>query len=130
MKVPAVQDDFITAFFLNRFGGLAGLCLLGLQLVYLALLFALSRRIEAATRQADFRDQNAGRVLGFTLFGLAWMHAIHWGIAWGNTLGLLPVMGQPMTWMSAGNSHLLGFALLSLSIALITSWVLRDYEAR
>ena len=32
--------------------------------------------------------------------------------------------------VKAGNSHLLGFALLSLSIALITSWVLRDYEAR
>lgn len=129
MQVPAVQDDFITAFFLNRFGGLAGLCLLCLQLIYVALLFALSRRLEAATRRADFWEQNAGRVLGFTLFGLAWMHTIHWGIAWGNTLGLLPVMGQPMTWMSAGNSHLLGFALLSLTIALACSWLLRDFEA-
>ena len=96
--------------------------------LYLLVLFSLSRRVESATRRADFREQNAGRVLGFTLFGLAWMHAVHWAIAWGNTLGLLPVMGQPMTWMSAGNSHLLGFALLSLFIALVTSWVLPELE--
>ena len=37
-------------------------------------------------------------------------------------------MGQPMTWMSAGNSHLTDFALLSLAIALGTSWVLRETE--
>jgi cell division protein FtsW (lipid II flippase) len=125
MKVPAVQDDFITAFLLNRFGGYAGMALLGLQLLYLMLLFTVSGSIERATESGDFREQQAGRVLGFALYGLGWMHAIHWAIAWCNTLGLLPVMGQPMTWLSAGNSHLMGFALLSLVIALVTSWIAR-----
>jgi cell division protein FtsW (lipid II flippase) len=125
MKVPAVQDDFITAFLLNRFGGFAGLALVGLQLLYLLLLFFISGSIERATESGDFREQQAGRVLGFALYGLAWMHAVHWAIAWCNTLGLLPVMGQPMTWLSAGNSHLMGFALLSLVIALVTSWIAR-----
>jgi cell division protein FtsW len=126
MKVPAVQDDFITAFLLNRFGGFVGLGLIGLQLVYLLLLFSVARRIERVTRSGDFREQSAGRTASFALFGLAWMHAIHWSIAWSNTLGLLPVMGQPMTWLSAGNSHLLGFTLPCLAIALMTSWVARD----
>lgn len=129
MKVPAVQDDFITAFLLNRFGGLAGLTLMALQLLYLAVLFSLARRIETATERGDFREQNAGRVAGISLFVLAWMHAIHWSIAWCNTLGLLPVMGQPMTWLSAGNSHLLGFALPTLTIALVTAWVMRDADS-
>ena len=59
---------------------------------------------------------------------LAWLPTVHWTIAWCNTLGLLPVMGQPMTWLSAGNSHLLGFALMSLTIALVTSWQLLEPE--
>lgn len=127
MKVPAVQDDFITAFLLNRFGGFAGLGLIGLQLIYLLILFSIARHIERVTRRGDFKEQSAGRTASFALYGLAWMHAIHWAIAWSNTLGLLPVMGQPMTWLSAGNSHLLGFTLPCLTVALVTSWVARDF---
>lgn len=130
MTLPAVQDDFITAFFLHRFGGASGLALLGFQLLYLIGLFALARRVERESTGWDFKEQTAGHVLGYTLFGLAWMQVAHWTIAWSNTLGLLPVMGQPMTWMSAGNSHLIGFALVTLSIALITAWSLRPAEPR
>ena len=125
MTLPAVQDDFIAAFFLHRFGGLAGLVLLTVQILYLAALFAVARRFESRSAQADFRLQHAGKVVGFTLFGLAWMQIAHWTIAWCNTLGLLPVMGQPMSWLSAGNSHLLGFTLLTLVMALITVWAAR-----
>ncbi len=125
MTLPAVQDDFIVAFLLHRFGAYAGLTLLGFQILYLWLLFSLARKVERQTSQADFKLQNAGLVLSFTLFGLSWMQIAHWTIAWCNTLGLLPVMGQPMTWLSAGNSHLLGFALVTLTIALVTSWLLR-----
>jgi hypothetical protein len=34
-------------------------------------------------------------------------------------------MGQPMTWIAAGNSHLLGMAMPTLAIALIAAWTLR-----
>jgi cell division protein FtsW len=125
MDVPEIHNDFIIAFFLNRFGGLAGLALLALQLLYLTALFTLGRRFERWAADGDFRDQNAGRVIGFTLYGLAWMHIAHWTIAWANSLGLLPVMGQPMTWIAAGNSHLLGMAMPTLAIALIAAWTLR-----
>jgi len=37
-------------------------------------------------------------------------------------LGLLPVMGQPMTWLAAGNSHLLLFAYPALAFALLVAW--------
>ena len=123
MTLPAVQDDFITAFLINRFGGIAGLVMLGTQLLFIVLLFGLGRRLERQLTGGDFRDQNAGVVLGYTLFGLAWLHAAHWLISWGNTMGMLPVMGQPMTWLTAGNSHLMAFALIILLIAQISAWV-------
>ncbi len=36
-------------------------------------------------------------------------------------LGLMPIMGQPMTWLSSGNSHLLAIALPSVLLALLAS---------
>ena len=125
LNIPAVQDDFITAFYLHKFGGFAGLVLIGFQLAFLIILFRLSRQVQNRTAHADFHEQNAGMVMSYTIFGLAVMQVTHWTIAWGNSLGLLPVMGQPMTWISAGNSHLLGFALLTLTVGLITSWFSR-----
>ncbi len=125
LDIPAVQDDFITAFFLNKFGGIAGLVLIGFQLAFLIVLFRLSRQVQNRTAGGDFHEQNAGTVMSYTIFGLGVMQVTHWTIAWGNSLGLLPVMGQPMTWISAGNSHLLGFALLTLTIGLITAWFSR-----
>jgi len=123
MKVPAVQDDFITAFFLNRFGGYAGLALLAVQLLYVAALLGIARIAERNLGRGDFQDQDAGRVLSFALFILAWMHVAHWGISWGNSLGLLPVMGQPMSWLSAGNSHLIAYCLATLGLGLVTGWI-------
>ncbi len=61
--------------------------------------------------------------LGALLFGLAWMQAAHWAVSWGNVLGLLPVMGQPMTWLSSGNSHMLALAASSLVLGMIGAWV-------
>lgn len=126
LNVPAVQDDFITAFYLHKFGGIAGLILLAFQLGYLLILYQLSRQVQRRTSAGDFGEQNAGMVMSYAIFGLAIMQATHWTIAWGNSLGLLPVMGQPMTWLSAGNSHLLGFALLTLTIGLVTAWFARS----
>ena len=125
LKIPAVQDDFVTAFYLHKFGGLAGLVMIGFQLAFLIILFRLSRQVQNRTAGADFHEQNAGTVMSYTIYGLGVMQVTHWTIAWGNSLGLLPVMGQPMTWVSAGNSHLLGFALLTLTVGLITAWFSR-----
>lgn len=127
MNLPAVQDDFITAFYLYRFGGLSGIVLMAVQLFYLVLIFTLGRRFARVAAEGDFREQQGGLVISYLLYGLAFMQIAHWMIAWSNTLGLLPVMGQPMTWLSAGNSHLLGFALFTLTMAMISSWVLNTY---
>ena len=120
--VPAIQDDFIGAFLLYRFGALAGLTVLAVQLFFLGLLFELGRRVN------EWRgtQRQAGEMASLALYGLAWLFAAHWLIAWGNVLGLLPVMGQPMTWLSAGNSHLLLFAFPGLAFALVVAWAMQS----
>ncbi len=127
MALPEVQNDFVAAFLINRFGGIAGLLLLGVELASITLLFMLGGAVERHMARGDFREQQLGVVLGYVIYGGACMYATHWLISWGNTLGLLPVMGQPMTWVTAGTSHLMFFAMFTLVIALISGWVHRDY---
>lgn len=126
MNLPAVQDDFIATFFIARFGKLAALVLLALQLSFVGLLFSLSWRIERWGARGDYRERMTGATLSLAIFGLAWMFAGHWLVSWGNVLGLLPVMGQPMTWLSAATSHMAFFALPGLVLALVTTWLVED----
>lgn len=123
MSVPAVQDDFIAAFLLNRFGGVPALLLVLLQCLWLLTLFRLSNFLQQP--QVHPRVGEVFRMLGYVLYGLAWLHLIHWLISWSNVLGLLPIMGQPMTWLSAGNSHLLAIGVPTLLLALLAAWVVQ-----
>ncbi len=121
MSLPAVQDDFIAAFMVNRFGGFMGTLLVIVQFIWLWSLFRLSswlRKIEAARHV-----EAAFQLLGYVVYGLAWVHLLHWLISWSNILGWLPIMGQPMTWLSAGNSHLLAIGMPTLLLGLLAGWV-------
>ena len=121
MQVPAIQDDFIAAFLLNRFGGFMGLILVIIQLFWIKTLFTLSTQLTQP--QSNNKLYAAQSILGNILFGLAWIHLLHWLISWSNVLGLLPIMGQPMTWLSAGNSHLLAIGAITLVLGLLGSWL-------
>ncbi|KOR30326.1 hypothetical protein TI05_14200, partial [Achromatium sp. WMS3] len=123
MSLPMVHNDFIGTFVMNRFGSVGSLLLLGLQLLYTGALFAISSAINDWSKSQNFPEQRAGVFLAFTLFAVAWLFLAHWLIAWGNVLGLLPVMGQPMTFIAAGNSHILFFALPCLVLGLGTGWI-------
>jgi cell division protein FtsW (lipid II flippase) len=65
-----------------------------------------------------YTQVRSAKILGFIIKGLVMIHALQWVISWGNALGLLPVMGQPMTWLSSGNSHLIFVALFLLLASL------------
>lgn len=121
MAIPAVQDDFIAAFLLNRFGGITGLILIIIQLLWIKTLFKLSKKLSLP--QSNQNLHAAHNILGNILYGLAWLHLLHWIISWSNVLGLLPIMGQPMTWLSAGNSHLLAIGAVTLVLGMIGGWV-------
>jgi len=120
-RLPAVQDDFALSFLLYKFGGIAGLILLYVQVSYLILLWRCGA---AALFFSDhYAERRSGRILCFVLQGLVIVHLLQWAIAWGNSLGLLPVMAQPMTWLSSGNSHLLFVGLPALFLGLGMAWI-------
>jgi cell division protein FtsW len=120
LRIPAVQDDFAPAFFLNRHGLAAALGLWLLQALFLAgLLRAAVRCWLDASRARDFRLAWLGRFRCFLLCGGAAFVAGHFLLSWGTNLAIFPVMGQPMSFLSAGGSHLLFFIcpLLAVCVA-------------
>ena len=120
MAIPAVQDDFAPAFFLNRYGGVTALALLAAQILMVLTLWRIGGRALHLARQNDYRLQTLG---GFAYFALAsggGLLAAHGLVSWGTNLGFLPVMGQPMPLLSAAGSHLLFLIapLIALALAL------------
>lgn len=124
MTIPAVQNDFILAFVLAKIGALGGLALLLLQLSWVGLLFGLHQGL-LVNANGERGTVRAIHLLAWLLYGLAWLQIAHWLISWGNVLGLLPIMGQPMTWISSGNSHLLALGLPTVLLALLAVRVLQ-----
>jgi cell division protein FtsW (lipid II flippase) len=126
MRLPVVQSDFIGAFLLHRFGVEGGWALLIFQGMFAAALFVLARDVEQWSWSENAEKKATGIFLSLALFAMAWLFLAHWTIAWGNTLGLLPVMGQPMTFISSANSHHLFFALPGLILGLVTGWMIQS----
>ena len=110
LQIPAVQDDFAPSFFLNRHGLAAGLALWLLQALFvLGLLQTAARAHAAASATRDFRQAWLGRFRCFALCGGAAFVLGHFVLSWGTNLAIFPVMGQPMSFLSSGGSHLLFF---------------------
>ncbi|SFD11497.1 FtsW/RodA/SpoVE family cell cycle protein [Massilia yuzhufengensis] len=125
LRIPAVQDDFAPSFLVNRHGLLGGLLLWGLQALLLAaLLHAAATAWRAAAAAGDFRRAWLGRFQCFLLAGGAAFLAGHFLLSWGTNLALFPIMGQPMSFLSAGGSHLLFFIcpLLAFGMASVQSF--------
>jgi cell division protein FtsW len=120
LRIPALQDDFAPSFFLNRHGLAAALLLWMLQALFLAgLLHTAVRCWLAAGAARDFRLAWLGRFRCFLLCGGAAFIAGHFLLSWGTNLAIFPIMGQPMSFLSAGGSHLLFFIcpLLAVGVA-------------
>jgi cell division protein FtsW len=120
LRIPAVQDDFAPSFLLNRHGLAAAIALWCLQVLFLfALLRTALRAWLAAQAARDFRQAWRARFCCFALCGGAAFVFGHFLLSWGTNLAIFPVMGQPMSFLSAGGSHLLFFIcpLLALGSA-------------
>ena len=118
MAIPVVENDFTPAFFLNRYGGVAALVLVGLQARFILLLLGSADRALAWTRRKDERWIGWGGFAYFTLYGGAAMIGAHLVVSWGANLGFLPVMGQPMSLLSSAGSHLVLFVLPLVALAI------------
>ena len=118
MRIPAVQDDFAPSFFLNRHGLAASLGLWLLQALFVAgLLQVAARAWMESVAARDFRRAWSGRFRCFALCGGAAFVLGHLLLSWGTNLAIFPIMGQPMSFLSAGGSHLLFFICPLLGIA-------------
>ncbi|SFC63297.1 hypothetical protein SAMN05428997_10959 [Bosea sp. CRIB-10] len=118
VRLPVVQNDFIATFLMVRFGLPAGLALLAAQVITVFGLLALAVSL-MRERAMGSAQEGANKGMAIILVGIATIFSLHWSISWGNALGLLPVMGQPMTFIAAATSHHMLMALPSIAIALI-----------
>lgn len=111
-SLPQAYSDFIFAIIIEEYGFLFGA--LPLTFIYLILLF----RAGVIVRKCD-RTFPAFLAIGLTL-GLVIQAFINMGV----TVGLLPVTGQPLPWISRGGTSIL-FTSMAFGIILSIS---RSYE--
>ena len=127
LRIPAVQDDFAASFFLNRHGLIGGLLLWAIQAALLLGCLYIAARAHAASIGArDFRAAWAARFRYFALCGGAAFVLGHFLLSWGTNLAIFPIMGQPMSFLSAGGSHLLFFLCPLLTFAAISAQSLEE----
>jgi cell division protein FtsW len=125
-----VQDDFAPAFFINRHGLLGALALWGLQALFLAgLLHTAAGAFAASERTRDFRQAWRWRFRCFLLCGGAAFVLGHLLLSWGTNLAIFPIMGQPMSFLSAGGSHLLFFICPLLAFNAISAQSLEEKQS-
>jgi cell division protein FtsW len=130
LQIPAVQDDFAPSFFMNRHGLLGALALWALQALFLVGVLQTAARSYAASRQArDFRQAWMGRFRCFALCGGAAFVLGHFLLSWGTNLAIFPIMGQPMSFLSAGGSHLLFFICPLLAFSAISAQSLEEIQS-
>jgi len=104
LRVPVVQFDFPAAYLIGRFGVGFAWILVAVQAG--ALLFGLLGFLQVVrSEHTGDIDARVRRLLSIVLLSSVTLFALHWFISWSNALGLLPVMGQSMSWLSAGVSH-------------------------
>lgn len=126
LAIPAVQDDFAPSFFLNRHGLAGALLLWALQALFLHGLFSSAAASLAAAGAADFRLAWQMRFRCFALCGGAAFMLGHLLLSWGSNLAIVPVMGQPMSFLSAGGSHLLFFICPLLTLGAVSAQSLEE----
>jgi rod shape determining protein RodA len=97
--LPEAQTDFIFSAFTEEWGILGASLLLLTYLLIIYRLVALSLRV-------------SGNDEKFVVFGSALIFFVHFSINIGANLGLLPVTGITLPFMSYGGSSLLTFAIL------------------
>ena len=130
LRIPVVQDDFAAAFFLNRHGLCGALLLWCVQAAFVIGVVQLAARAYAAGAQArDFRRAWAGRFRYFMLCGGAAFVLAHFLLSWGTNLAIFPIMGQPMSFLSVGGSHLLFFLCPLLAFCAISAQSLEENES-
>lgn len=130
LGIPAVQDDFAPTFFIHRHGLLGALALWALQALFLVgIVQTAAGAFMASERARDFRQAWLWRFRCFVLCGGAAFVLGHLLLSWGTNLAIFPIMGQPMSFLSAGGSHLLFFICPLLAFNAISAQSLEEKQS-
>jgi cell division protein FtsW (lipid II flippase) len=108
--IPVAENDFAAAYLIARHGVESAVLLFAFQFAFFVLAVVAYVRL-IRVEGGDTSDLIVRYLLSILLAATAALFVIQWFLSWSNSLGLFPVMGQPMTWLSAGSSHHLLMAL-------------------
>ena len=118
--VPVVATDFMAAFLIGRFGlRYAFLVFVGQLLFVLSVALIAIRLWLAPPAGEGIVGRVVCRVCAAIVAATSSVFVSQWILSWCNILGLLPVMGQPMTWLSFGTSHHLFMAVPTVTVIFI-----------
>jgi cell division protein FtsW (lipid II flippase) len=117
IRIPVVESDFAGAYLIGRFGVGAATLMYGAQILLLAVICFAFVRI-GTTRSGNGMDAGLRRFVAVVVAGSGLLFFLQWFLSWSNILGLLPVMGQPMTLLSYAVSHHL-FMVLPCLVVLV-----------
>jgi cell division protein FtsW (lipid II flippase) len=103
-RMPAISNDFVSTWLVFVFGrdGAVGIVLLQCLLLSAMMLAGF---LAVKWTPGHLLDRPAASAAGYATIGFAVMLGVQWVISWLNALGVLPVMGQPATFLSHGPSH-------------------------
>jgi cell division protein FtsW len=122
LDIPAVQDDFAPTFFIFRHGLAGALLLWGWQAAFVAgLLHTAWRSYMAGSGNRNYRLAWLGRFRGVARCGGAAQVLGPVQRSRGPHQALLPALGQPMSFLSAGGSHLLFFLCPLLTLCALSA---------
>jgi hypothetical protein len=110
LALPEIQNDFIAAWIVHALGRDGAFALALLQFTLVCLMITAAFRV-MRWRSGDEDRRAASTFLAGAIVGFAVTLFLQFSIAWMNAFGLLPVMGQPMTFVSHGGSHFLLFGI-------------------
>jgi cell division protein FtsW (lipid II flippase) len=118
IRIPVVESDFTGAYLIGRLGVGAATLFYAAQILLLAMVVYTFMRISSA-RNGNLMDAGLRRFIATVVAGVGLLLMLQWILAWSNILGLLPVMGQPMTLLSYAVSHHLLMVLPCLIVLVV-----------
>ncbi|MEM1371549.1 MAG: FtsW/RodA/SpoVE family cell cycle protein, partial [Pseudomonadota bacterium] len=121
LRLPAAQDDFAAVSLIHALGVDGAVLYFALQVAMIVAGLVIG--FHALLVRVDFRF--GAWLTGCIAIGMTAVVAAQIALAWGNVLGGLPIMGQPMTFVSFGASHHLGVAMPFALAIVATTLVMR-----
>lgn len=118
-SIPVIQNDFIGAYLIGRFGHVLAL-LVALAQALVVLIAIVVGMASVRLRRGLVAELARHQLQSLLCIGAGMLLGLQWAIAWANVFGLLPVMGQPMTFLAYASSNIVLLGLPAVLVVLTT----------